>query len=205
MYTRLIFIAVAVLCFPIFLAAHCDTLAGPVITDARAALQKGDVTPVLKWVSKENETEIRDAFNKTMEVRAKGAEAKELADLYFFETLVRIHRMGEGAPYTGLKTADALEPGIEAAEAALKADSADPAAHLLSEKIKSGITERLNRVIAARKNADKSVEEGREYVEAYVQFLHYVERLFNDAETSSAINEHISADAGKTEGHKHTE
>jgi len=29
--------------------AHCDTLEGPVVKAAKVALEKGDVTPVLKW------------------------------------------------------------------------------------------------------------------------------------------------------------
>jgi hypothetical protein len=91
---------------------HCDTLDGPVIKDAKKALKTGDVAPVLKWVKKEHETQIRDQFKKTMTVRAKGTEAREIADMYFFETLVRLHRAGEGAPYTGLK-ASSVEPSME--------------------------------------------------------------------------------------------
>ncbi len=74
--------------------AHCDTLDGSVVQTARIALEKGDVTPLLKWVHADDEKEIRVAFQKTLAVRAKGAAAKELADMYFFETLVRIHRAG---------------------------------------------------------------------------------------------------------------
>ena len=85
--------------------AHCDSLDGPVVMDARTALEKGDVTPVLKWVKKEHELEIRNVFEQTMTVRAKGEDAKALADMYFFETIVRIHRAGEGEAYTGLKPA----------------------------------------------------------------------------------------------------
>src|SRR5574340_348706 len=99
--------------------AHCDTLDGPVVATARASLEKGDVTPVLKWVRKEDEKEIQELFNKTLIVRKQGKEAKELADMYFFETLVRIHRAGEGAPYTGLKAAGTVEPSVAAADKAL--------------------------------------------------------------------------------------
>ena len=60
---------------PSMACAHCDTLDGPVVMAARAALEKGDVTPVLKWVKKENEEEIRALFKKTLAVRSKGAEA----------------------------------------------------------------------------------------------------------------------------------
>src|SRR5512134_4158625 len=83
--------------------AHCDGLDGPVVNLARQALDKGDVKIILPWVAADKEAEIRKAFDLTMAVRGKGAKEKELADMYFFETLVRVHRAGEGAPYTGLK------------------------------------------------------------------------------------------------------
>src|SRR4030065_373974 len=91
-------IGMAVWFSPNIAGAHCDTLAGPVVVTAKAALEKGDVTPILKWVKKGNEGEIKEAFKKTLAVRKQGKEAQELADMYFFETLVRIHRAGEGAP-----------------------------------------------------------------------------------------------------------
>ena len=77
--------------------AHCDTLDGPVVNLARQALAKGDVKLILPWVAAEKEAEIRKAFDLTIAVRGKGEKEKELADMYFFETLVRIHREGEGA------------------------------------------------------------------------------------------------------------
>lgn len=93
---------------------------GPVILAARAALEQKDITPVLKWVQKDDEGQIKAAFTRTLAVRAKGPEARDLADQFFFETLVRIHRAGEGAPYTGLKPAGTpVEPAIEAADKAI--------------------------------------------------------------------------------------
>ena len=87
--------------FPGIASAHCDTMAGPVIQDAKMALEKGDITPVLKWVKKDQEKRVREAFNRAR--AAKGPAIKEKAEMVFFETLVRIHRAGEGAPFTGLK------------------------------------------------------------------------------------------------------
>ncbi len=49
--------------------AHCDTLDGPVVKTAKAALDKGDVTPILKWVKKNDEKEIKDLFQQTLIVR----------------------------------------------------------------------------------------------------------------------------------------
>src|SRR5512136_371299 len=76
--------------------AHCDGMDGPVVTAAKKALETGDANPVLIWVQKKDEGEIRKAFQKTLAVRKLSPEAKELGDMYFFETLVRIHRAGEG-------------------------------------------------------------------------------------------------------------
>ncbi len=47
----------------LMVAAHCDTMSGPVIQDAQLALQRGDVTPVLKWVKLADEAQIREAFS----------------------------------------------------------------------------------------------------------------------------------------------
>jgi hypothetical protein len=157
--------------------AHCDTLDGPVVHTARIALEKGDVTPVLKWVQADDEKEIRAAFQKTLAVRAKGTEAKELADMYFFETLVRIHRAGEGAPYTGLKPGEAVDPAVELADKALESRSVDKLVDVLTKAMANGIRERFQRASDTQKHADDSVAAGREFVEAYVIFTHYVEGL----------------------------
>lgn len=157
--------------------AHCDTLDGPVVTEARLALEKGDVTPVLKWVKPEAETEIREAFALTLNVRAKGPEAKELADRFFFETLVRVHREGEGAPYTGLKPAGEIPPGIALADKALEKASVEDLQKTLKDHLTAGLKERFAEVVEAKKHAGESVEKGREFVEAYVVFIHYAEGL----------------------------
>ncbi|GAB4387669.1 MAG: DUF6448 family protein [Thermodesulfovibrionales bacterium] len=162
-------------------SAHCDTLGGPVVETARAALDSGDVTPVLKWVRKEHEAGIVEAFRKALAVRSKGPEARELADMYFFETLVRLHRAGEGAPYTGLKPAEAVEPSVAEADRALESGSADALVSLITEAAAHGIRERFRHAREAMAHAGESVEAGREFVRAYVEFTHYVERLHMDA------------------------
>ena len=157
--------------------AHCDTLDGPVVKTARIALEKGDVTPLLKWVQADDENEIRAAFQKTLAVRAKGSEAKELADMYFFETLVRIHRAGEGVPYTGLKPGETVDPAVALADNALEEGSVDKLVDVLTKAMANGIRERFKHASETQKHADDSVEAGREFVEAYVIFTHYVEGL----------------------------
>jgi len=167
-------------------AAHCDTLGGPVVETAGHALETGDVTPVLKWVRKEDEGEIRRMFEKALVARKAGAEARELADMYFYETLVRIHRAGEGAPYTGLKPAGAVEPAVEEADRAIDEKSAKRLLAALTHAVEEGVTERFERLMEARKHMDESVAAGREYVQAYVDFTHYVERIHQHARDHGA-------------------
>ncbi len=160
--------------------AHCDTMDGPVVVDAKAALAKADVSGVLKWVKAEQEKDIRSAFKKTLGVRAKGPDARELADLYFFETLVRVHRAGEGAPYTGIKPAG-TDPGpaVSAADRALEQGNVDELAKRIGELAEAGVRERFARANEAKEHANHNTEAGREFVEAYVVFVHYVEGLHN--------------------------
>ena len=159
--------------------AHCDTLDGPVVETAKFALKNGDVQPVLKWVPKEHEQEIRDAFSQTLAVRVKGKEARELADRFFFETLVRVHRAGEGAPYTGLKSAGTIEPAIAAADKALQTASVDTLANKISNAVREGIKKRFDAALEKKKHADDSVEAGRDFIEAYVQYVHFIEGIHN--------------------------
>lgn len=161
--------------------AHCDTLDGPVVQAARTALAKGEVTPVLRWVRATDEAEIKAAFRHTLAVRGLGPEARELADRYFFETLVRIHRAGEGMPYTGLK-AEAVEPIIALADAALDSGSVDSLVAKLTAHISEGIRERFEAARHKQRQAETSVAAGRKYVAAYVEFVHYVEGLHTAAE-----------------------
>jgi len=179
---------------------HCDTMDGPVVAAAKAALGKKDVTPVLKWVEKEDEAEIKAAFAKALAVRAAGPEARELADQFFFETLVRVHRAGEGAPFTGLKPAGGdLGPAVQGADKALETGSVEPAVKLITGEVAAGIRKRFAAVQAKKKHADQSVEAGREFVAAYVEYVHYVEGLHERAvQGAGAHHEKTPAE----EGHK---
>jgi len=169
-------LSTAVILAPQSATAHCDTMDGPVIADARVALDKGTITPVLKWIKPEVEAELKEAFAKTLTVRKTGEAAREIADVWFFETLVRIHRTGEGAPYTGLKAAGSeVDPVILEADNSLVTGKVEPLSHEVSEQIAHAITQRFERVHNASKERDHSVEAGREYVEAYVDYVHFVE------------------------------
>ena len=175
------------LCAAASLRAHCDSMDGPVVKAAEEALASGRVDPVLIWVQPGDDAAIRAAFAQTLTVRALSPAAKDLADRWFFETLVRIHRAGEGAPYTGLKPAG-TDPGpaVRAADAAAASGSLDGVAKLLDQNIHHGLEQRFHALLAAKAG---DVDAGRRRVAAYVTFVHYVEGLHRAANAGGGHGE----------------
>ena len=166
--------------------ARCDGLDGPVVAAARTALQTGNINHVLIWVRPEDGPQIQLAFDEARSVRKLSPAAEKLADRSFFETLVRVHRAGEGAAYTGLKPAGRdLGPAIPAADEAIATDSAERLTPLLTKEVQDGIAARFRDVIGKKKFPADDVGAGREYVEAYVGYIHYVERLHEAAAKAS--------------------
>ncbi len=183
---RFLFVSLAALGIAVVLSApasaHCDGMDGPVVKAAQEALATGDVNLVLIWVRKSDEAEIRRTFEMTVNVRKLSAQAREVADTHFFETLVRMHRAGEGASFTGLKPAGRdLGPAIPAADQALKSGDIAPLTNLLVEKMRDGLLDRYKKAMAAKSFKAADVGAGREYVETYVAYIHYVEGLYEAA------------------------
>jgi hypothetical protein len=185
---------------PKLVFAHCDGLDGPVVKAAQKALDSGNLNLVLIWVQKNDEVEIKKVFQKTLAVRKLNPQAKELADTYFFETLVRIHRAGEDAPYTGLRPAGRdLGPAIPAADKAIESGSAKALTKILTEAVQQGVADRFKEVSAKKEYKSDDVETGRQYIKAYVEFVHYIERIHEAAKNDS--EGHYPEPQG-TAGHK---
>ncbi len=185
-------LAVAVIGWSATASAHCDTLDGPVVAAARKALDTNNVNLVLVWVQKKDDADIRKHFEKTVAVRKAGGQAKELADMYFFETLVRIHRAGEGAGYTGLKSGP-VEPPIAAADKALETGKLQDMAKLISARTEAGLHRQFEGVMKKKKYNPSDVAAGRAFASAYTEYTHYVERLYDAAETLAP--EHVNKKA----------
>lgn len=193
-HTLLAVAAFAIVAFPALSRAHCDTLDGPVVVAARHAIETGKVEAVLGWVQPDAEKEIRDAFKRTLAVRKASPEAKALADTWFFETLVRVHRQGEGAPYTGLKPAGLpVAPAIAAADRAVERHDAAELERLLVEQVRHGLHEKFHAVEAQTPGKNASVADVRAWVAKYVTFIHYAEGIH--AATAAGAHGHGEASA----------
>lgn len=174
--------------------AHCDTEDGPVIGDAKKAIDNNNVNYVLKWVSNDDEKELTDAFNLAMKVRNYSPEAKKLSEKYFFETLVRLHRSGEGVPYTGVKPSGThIDEKILAADKSIQTGNLEPLSGMVPENRKTELQKLFNEVMLHKNYDVNDVNSGREYVESYVKFFHY-------AEGEKELNEHGHTD-NKTSAH----
>lgn len=158
---------------------HCDSLDGPVVAAARRALEAGDVKLVFPFVPADGEEEVRVAFDRAMPVRELGPLARETADLLFFETVVRIHRVGEGASYTGLKPAGlSFGPVIPLAEGAIDAHSIDHLADFLTDVLRNELEQRLDAVDKLNADRQRSLADERRYVEAMLDFQVYSHHLY---------------------------
>lgn len=178
-------------------AAHCDTLDGPVVGAAHRALETGRVEHALIWVQKADERAIREAFAKARAARTAGGSASERADNAFYATLVRVHRKGEGAPYTGLKPAGQVEPPIASADSALASGQPAEVEHLLVERTQEGLRKRFDDVAQKKTFAPMDVDAGRAFVGAYVDYVHYVERVYDAS--APASNPHAAHEHGVQE------
>jgi hypothetical protein len=173
---------------------HCDSLDGPVVTMAKSALEAENVNLILPYVPKDGEAEVARAYDKVIQMRKDGPLTREVAELYFFETVVRIHRAGEGAAYTGLKPAGLNEgPVIPVAEEAIETGSPDKLVELLCEVVREEVLHKFERMVHLKEHAGKSVDDAREYVEAMLGLQVWSHKLYGCARAGAHDSHHEHA------------
>ena len=161
---------------PVRAYAHCDTMDGPAAQDGRRALETNNPNHALKWIGAEHENELREIFTLAQTARVQGREAREVADRWFLENLVRIHRAGEGAPYTGLKpSGGTVDEKVAAADRCIDVGTLEPLAGLVPAERLPDLQVRLAEVLARKRYDLDDLESGRAYVEAYLSFFKLAE------------------------------
>lgn len=181
-----------------FFPPHCDTLDGPVIKAIKTALEKENVNHILPWVPQKAEHEVKEAFKKTLKARKEGKEAMEVADYWLYETVVRLHREGEGAPYTGLKPAGLdWGPVVPRAEKAIEKGDPKEVIDFLKHTLQEELEERFQRIVAKKEFDVNDVVAAREYVQAELGFVLFSHGLY------AAISGKGEHDETGTKEHKH--
>lgn len=166
--------------------AHCDRVNGPVAVAAKKALENGDLSYALIWVTAQQADELKSTFKQSLKVYNEGEASQELAERYFMENTVRLHRHAEGMPYTGLKPAQANSKDIQVAEEALESGNVAEVTDLLAQEIQQKMAELFTNAIAANNEKGQSVEAGRAWVDAYVQYIVYVHSLYQKIKAGPA-------------------
>lgn len=169
----IIIAALIILMFsPLLAGTHCDTMDGPTATDGKKALESNNINYALKWILPKYEDELRTIFEKSIIVRVLSPEARELADRYFLENLVRIHRAGEGEPFEGLKPSGTpIEEKVAAADKSIEVENLSPLEGLVSPHELPELQEKFEKVMALKDYDINDVQAGRAYIEAYVNFF----------------------------------
>lgn len=157
--------------------AHCDSYDGPVIKDALKALDQNNVQLVLKWIEPQQEKEIISLFDKTYSLKDGDREVYSIVEKHFLENLVRLHRETEGEPYTGLKPAGSMTPLVAMADKSIAKNNVEEIINTVTTHLEQVLRERYAKVAELSKVKDNSVEQGRDYVHAYVQYTHTLEAL----------------------------
>lgn len=199
----LVGLASALFLHPGTASAHCDTMEGPAVKDGQRALQTGNVNVALKWVHQDGAEELGQIFEKAIAVRGLGDQAREVADQWFLENMIRIHRAGEGAPYTGIKPVGApVDERVRAADAAIESGSLEELSALVPAEQHAELEKRFAQVIARKDFPVDDVAAGRDYLDAYVNFFHLAEGHGHD-EHSHAHDEHSHAHDEHSHAHNH--
>ena len=172
-------------------SAHCDTMDGPTAQDGIKALDTGNLNHVLKWITAEGETELSSVFERSLAARELGGAAREVADRWFLENLVRIHRVGEGAGFTGLEPSGArIDEKVAGADRSIAEGSLQPLAGLVPADRLPELERRFATVLERRDYDIDDVAAGRAYIEAYVSFFKFAEGEDHDHPHQHAGHQH---------------
>lgn len=166
-------------------SAHCDSFDGPALVDAAKALETNNVELIKKWIRAEDEATVVPLFHKTYSLKDGDAEVYEIVKTHFYETFIRLHREMEGATFTGLKPAGTTAHITVMSDEALESGDFDSLLTALNKHVNGQLTEKYEKTAALYKVKDRSVEEGRAYVEAYVDYTHAVEAVHDILESGA--------------------
>lgn len=176
---------------PVTADAHCDTMDGPAVKDVIRAMDTGNVNYALKWVQPKYEAEVSRAFRMSMKVKDINADTKNLAEQYFFEILLRDHRAGEGVAFDGVKPHGwTVDERVKAADQSIALGNLEPLKGLVEPDKWPELQRRFQKVMSLKDFDVNRVEEGREYIEAYVQFFKFAEGEDEHHESHEHVEHH---------------
>ena len=161
------------------MASYIESMDGPIVKAAETALDMENINYVIPFVSSKDSGELKDAFEKTLSVRELSGEAAELADFWFFETVVRLHRINNGNSYNGLKPAGIdWGPIIPKLDKAFETEKIDEFLNFLLNFIQEDIRSRFDDVLFKKDYDINDVEDARDYINSMLEFVDYTQKFY---------------------------
>jgi hypothetical protein len=158
---------------------YCDSMDGPVVKAAEVALEMENVNYALPYILEKYEDELKDAFERTIQVRELSGDAAELADYWFFETTVRLHLKGRKRPYNGLKPSGINgDPVLSMADQAINNENLKDLMNFLLNSIKEDVDVRFDEVVSKKDYDINDIDDARDYVDSMLNFYFYLQQLF---------------------------
>jgi hypothetical protein len=159
---------------------YIDSMDGPVVKAAETALDMENVKYVLPYVSPDDEGVLKDAFDKTLLVRELSGDAAELADYWFFETVVRLNRKEEEKSYTGLKAAGSdWGPIIPKLDKAIETENINELLNFLLNLIREDIKSRFDDLLSKKDYDINDVDDARDYLNSRAEFIDYTKKFYD--------------------------
>ena len=161
----------------------CDTMDGPVVTAAELALEMENINYVIPYVKKKYERELRDAFDRAIIVRELSGEAAEVADYWFFETAVRLHVLGDGKSYTGIRHSGLNRgPMITKTEEAIEIGDNTVLKEFLMNLIEESFENQFEEIMSKKEYDLNDVDAARDYITSMLEFIRFTHDLYNNIE-----------------------
>lgn len=165
------------------MSVYYDTMDGPVVTAAELALEMENVNYVLPFVKEEYETELKEAFDRTVTVRELSGEAAEVADYWFFETAVRLYMLGAGKSYSGIRQSGLNEGHIILkAQTAIENQDKDALENFLINSLRDAIETRFEIAISKNDYDINDTEAARDYLDSMLDFIEFSNDIFKKIE-----------------------
>ena len=98
-------------------------------------------------------------------------------------------------PDTGVRGSGV--PAIAAADKSIETGKLEPVAKLVAQRMEDGLHKQFGAVATTKKYSPNDVAAARAYVGAYVEYVHYVERLYNAARKPGSGARSGNAGGGK--------
>jgi hypothetical protein len=168
-----------------------DITNGSVMDAAKMALDTGNVNYVLIWVPEASENKLKNLFAKTVCERRDRKDVQDIAFDWYFETVNRLHRAGEGTLYTCMNLAGLDERSVvPKVKRVIETGEAEEIIGFIPKTQEHDFRHRFRHVMEKKNYDVNNVVDGRAYVAAFTDFIVYLHHIYTSIPREAGHAEH---------------